>query len=96
MTKKQKILAFLVVIPLVAAYVYDRLFRYSGNWLETNQSYFIFGFALISLFGIGWLIKMTYTEKSLLGRFLLILEIILFLGLLGYIYVGLAFINLGF
>ena len=93
MTKKQKILIFLVILPLVLAYLYNRQFEYSGNWLEDYQNHFKFGFVFISIFSTAWLIKLTYDNPSPRSKVWLATEIILLIGLVIYTYLGAAFIN---
>ena len=89
MTKKQKILGLLVILPLKLAYLYDRLFEYSGNWLEDYQYHFKFGFFFIAIFGTVWLAKLTYKDQSMGSRIWLALEIILLVGLKVYAYLEL-------
>jgi hypothetical protein len=91
MTKKQKILWFLIVLPLVLGFVYDKLFRYSGNWLEDYQNYFKFGFILLSLGSSIWLLIIAKKEQNKTWLSFSILSCIL---LLVYLYMGFSVANM--
>lgn len=93
MTKKQKVLLILVIIPLCLAFLYNRFFEYAGNWLEDYQNYFKTAFLLISIFGSLWLIKVSRTEKNYLW---FIFSIILTILLAIVLYIGIAFIHISF
>ena len=79
MTKKQKVLVFGVVLPLVLFYLYDMLFRRSGNWLEDYQNNFKIGFLAISVLGAGWLTRLSWLEKSSAKNVWLVFSLFIFL-----------------
>jgi len=87
MTKKQKILAFLVILPNILAYVYDYFFNQSANWLEDYQNYFKIGFIIISLLSSLWLVYISKKEKNVMW---LIFSIILLIFLSVYLYFAIA------
>lgn len=91
MSKKQKIFWFLVVLPEVVANLYSRIFEYSGNWLEDYKLYFIVGFSLISILSSSWLILVSFKEKNFIW---LIFSSIVLIGLIIYLYLGLAIVNM--
>jgi len=90
MTKKIKILVLLVVLPLLLGFIYDKFFRYAGNWLEDYQNYFKVGFLVISILSTGWLVLISKKEKSWVwfGCSLALLVL-----LLVYLFFALAIIN---
>ncbi|PIR96025.1 MAG: hypothetical protein COT92_03280 [Candidatus Doudnabacteria bacterium CG10_big_fil_rev_8_21_14_0_10_42_18] len=93
MPKKLKILIFLVISPLVLAYLYDRQFEYAGNWLEDYQNHFKFGFVLISAISSAWIGVIAKKEKDNLW---LALSIIIFMILAYIFYLGLNVVNISF
>ena len=93
MIKKLSILLFAIIVPNILSFIYDRMFRYSGNWQEDYQNYFKLGLLIISVFGAGWLVFIAKNEKSYIwlvfsGTLLLFLSI--------YLYFGVAIINSSF
>ena len=93
MAKKLSILLSLVILPNILGIIYDRMFRYAGNWLENYQNYFKIGFIVISIIGTGWLVVIAKKEKSYIW---LGFSIILLILLLAYLYAGLIIINTSF
>lgn len=90
MNKKLVIVVFLVVLPNLLSFVYDKMFRYSGNWLEDYQNYFKVGFLIISILGTAWLAVISKKEKNYIWLFF---SLILLILLLVYLFFGLAIIN---
>ncbi len=88
--KKINILVFLVIIPNLLGFVYDRLFRHAGNWLEDYQNYFKVGFLVISILATGWLIVLAKKGKNYIW---LTCSLILLILLLVYLFFGIAIIN---
>ena len=52
MNKKQNILIFLVILPIILAYLYSQFFDHSGNWLETYKNDFKIGFFILAIAAI--------------------------------------------
>ena len=93
MTKTQKIFGFLVVLPLILAYWYDRQFEYSGNWLEDYQNHFKLGFLIVSIVSTLWIIILSKKENNYLW---LITSIVIFLILIYIFLVGINLTNISF
>jgi len=90
MTKKISIFVFLVVIPNLLGWIYDKIFRYSGNFFEQYQNYFKLGFLIISVLSTGWLIVISKKERSYIWLWLFI---VLFILLAIYLFFAIAVIN---
>ena len=90
MTKKLKILILLVFIPNILSIIYDRLFRYSANWLEDYQNYFKLSLVILSIIGTIWLVFISKKEKSY-GWFWATLSLLIILII--YLYFAVAVIN---
>ena len=83
----------LIFIPNLLGYIYDKLFRYSGNWLEDYQNHFKFSFLVISILGTVWLIILSKKEKKYIW---LMFSVLVLLALLFYLYMGYAVVNMSF
>ena len=93
MNKKLYILLILIVLPEILGFIYDALFRYSGNFLEVYQNYFKVGFLLTSIVGSIWLIVVSKKEKQYIW---LAFSTVLLIVLLIYLYMGLVIINMSY
>lgn len=93
MTKKQKILGFFVILPLVLAYSYNKYLVYSGNWLEDYQNHFKVVFLLISICSSLWLAIISKKEKDFKW---FVFSVSVFVILLYVLYVGLNFVSISF
>ncbi len=91
--KKILILVFLVLLPNALSFVYDQLFRLSGNWLEDYQNYFKVGFLILSIIGAIWLVVISKKGKNYIW---LVFSILILIALLAYLYLAFAIINSSF
>jgi predicted Na+-dependent transporter len=91
MLKKISILLLLIILPNILAFIYDNLFRYSGNFLEDYQNYFKIGFIVVSIISTIWLMVISKKGKNYIWFGL---SLVLLVLLLIYLYLGLAVINM--
>jgi cytochrome bd-type quinol oxidase subunit 2 len=90
MTKKQKVLTYLIAIPVILIQVYNFYFQYASNWLEDYQNYFKLTFLTISIIGSIWLIMISKKDKT---NIWLALSVILLVLLLLYLYIAITIIK---
>ena len=88
--KKIKILLSLVILPILLGFIYDKLFRYAGNWLEDYQNYFKIGFLVLSIISTAWLALISKKDKSWVW---LVVSLILLVLLFVYTLFALVIIN---
>jgi hypothetical protein len=64
MTKKQKILVFLILTPVLIVNLYNKIFNYSSNWFEHNQNFIKIIFLIISTLSSFWLMVVSKKESN--------------------------------
>ncbi len=93
LSEKINIIFFLVLLPLIAGFLYDKAFSYSGNGLEDHQNNFKIGFILISLMGVIWLCVIFRKEKKYIWFSLFFL---IGIAMVIFLYFAFAIINTHF
>lgn len=93
MTKKQKILGFLVFLPILTVNLYDKAFKYTGDWRENYQNHIKISLLLVSLISSIWIIIIAKEDQS---KPWMILGILLTICLAIYLYIGVSLISMSF
>ncbi len=93
MTKKQKILIFMILVPVGLAFLYDWSFSRAGTILEDYQYYVKTILLLISTAGLFWLSTFLFEEKKYIRQ---ILTTIVAFALLAFVLIGLSLTNINF
>jgi len=93
MTKKQKILGFLVLMPIILANLYNKYFERTSDWRENYQNHIKITLLLVSLISSIWIIIIAKKDQSKLW---MILGILLTICLAIYLYIGVSIISMSF
>lgn len=97
MKKNIYILGFLVLLPAVLAWIYDKLFYLSGNWTEDYANPIKFTLLLVSLISSIWILirSIRATEFGSVYKYSWIIgSITLILFFTIYIYIGYSLVNM--
>ncbi len=93
MTKKQKILVFLILTPVLLINLYSKIFNYSSNWFEYNQNFIKIIFLVIATLSSFWLMVISKKESNKLW---FSVSLVMAVILLVYLYIAYSISSITF